>query len=497
MAASFNIQYDTSGAPGFDTGPLNAVVQQALSAWTRHFDYTTGAYTLNVHFGFTVAGDASLSSGPFTTIMPAKYTPVVAPSFGLAVAGRTTGPGAVTLDLTLNPAYLTGALPAGGALGPVEREIGHGLGIKSTPGSRLTGPLTGAFASPFVKAMTSLYELSERTAPNSFNPPTAQYFGSNSVAAFGGVFQVIFQDPDTTLAGLAAVDSLTQPASSLQPLDVALLRDSGLPALTDQELGEHQVARLYVAAFGRNADSAGLIAQYAAFRGGESLAQLADGFAGSAEFSSRYGALSNADYVRTLYQNVLGRAGDAAGAALFTGALASGASRGAVLASFADSDEERGRLNANPNVTYAAAAEAQVARLYDTAFGRPADPTGFPRYVRAIINGATLQQVALSFLGSGEFAARYGAAPSDQQLVDGFYQNTLHRAPDVAGEAFYVRALASGQYSRADLLASFSDSQEHINLVAQAAGARDAAGYSLDLVPHLGIIPVIGGQAST
>jgi len=101
--------------------------------------------------------------------------------------------------------------------------------------------------------------------------------------------------------------------------------------------------------------------------------------------------------------------------------------------------------------------------------------------------------VALSFLGSAEFASRYSAAPSDQALVDALYQNALQRAPDAAGEAQYVRALASGQFSRADLVVAFSDSNEHINLVAQRAGARDAMGFNVDLVPHLGVIPVISG----
>jgi len=76
--------------------------------------------------------------------------------------------------------------------------------------------------------------------------------------------------------------------------------------------------------------------------------------------------------------------------------------------------------------------------------------------------------------------------------VEALYQNTLKRTPDAAGKAQYVRALASGQISRADLLASFSDSPEHINLVAQRAAARDASGLYLDVTPRLGIIPVVG-----
>jgi len=59
-------------------------------------------------------------------------------------------------------------------------------------------------------------------------------------------------------------------------------------------------------------------------------------------------------------------------------------------------------------------------------------------------------------------------------------------------DTLYIQALASGRFSRADLLASSSDSPEHVNLIAQRAVARDASGLYLDVTPHLGTIPVTG-----
>jgi len=324
-------------------------------------------------------------------------------------------------------------------------------------------------------------------------PNTVTTFnGPNAEAVYGGPVPVVSADPDTTMVGGGAtVTTIVQGASTLQPLDIALLRDAGLPALTDQELREHQVARLYVAAFGRNADGAGLVVQYSALRNGESLQQIADGLLSSAEYANRYGTPSSADFLVQLYLNTAGHAPSAADLRFFLPLLQGGYSRGTTLVAFSDGDEARGYLSANPNLTYAGTAEAQVARMYDAAFGRDADPTGFNTFVPAVINNTSLQQVALSFLGSAEFANRYGATASDTTLVDALYANTLHRPADVPGEALYVRALGSGQLSRADLLVAFSESQEHINLVAQRAGARDAAGFNLDLLPHLGIIPVI------
>jgi len=489
MAATLNIQFTDPPDPAAtqSSQPIRAALTQAFNEWIRHFDYTTGTYTVNVSFKSAVQpADVSLSGG----IFPVSVSGGIAdPSFGLAVTGRATPrPDQVTTTLYVNPGYLAGSLSLADLAGPIEREFSHPLGVAAFQRNEVTGSLR--IYTDFVYDLSTKFVQPPPNAVTTFNGPNAE-------AVYGGPVPVLSVDPNiTTVGGGAAVDTTVQPANTVQPLDVALLRDAGLPALSDQELGEHQVARLYVAAFGRNADSAGLVQQYGGLRAGRTLAQLGDGIVGSAEFTNRYGGLSNADFVNALYQNVLGRPGDASGVASFNGALASGASRGTILAAFADSDEERGRLNGNPNVTYAATAEAQMARMYDAAFGRDADPVGFSRFVGSVISGTTLQQVAPSFLGSSEFGSRYGAAPSDQALVDALYQNTLHRAPDAAGEAQYVRALASGQFSRSDLLVAFSDSQEHIDLVAQRTGARDAAGANLDLSPHLGVIPVISGPVT-
>ncbi len=504
MAATLTVQFTNPAEAGASMDAVRAVVQQAFAEWVRHFDYTTGNYSINVSFrAESQAADASLQY-PAPAVFGGFYVStnevvvgtvgqyhaaLYGQRLGFALTGRGIGP-ADTGTLYLNPGYLDASRSLANARAPIERELGHQFGIRALHPNNFLNFSGGAAVQ--TGARFSVYDSNVNfiTYPPDF---LTTFNGPNAEAAYGSPVPVLGADPGTTeVGGGQAVDTTTQGAATLQPLDIALLRDAGVAALTDQELGEHQVARLYVAAFDRNADSAGLIQQYAGLRAGETLAQLADGIVGSAEFTNRCGALSNTDYVSALYQNVLGRAGDASGVAFYNGALARGASRGTILAAFADSDEERGRLNGNPNVAYAATAEAQVARLYDTAFGRDADPTGFSAYAPAVINGATLQQVALSFLASPEFANRYGASPSDQTLVDGLYRNTLQRAPDTAGEALYVRALAGG-LSRADLLVSFSESQEHIRLVAQQTAARDAAGFNVDLSPHLGLIPVISG----
>ena len=228
------------------------------------------------------------------------------------------------------------------------------------------------------------------------------------------------------------------------------------------------------------------------------LATIGAALVSDPALASNLASLPTDAFVRTVYQNTFGRDVDGQTLSAITQYLATAGTpgRGAVLLALTDTDEARGRLSANANVTYAGTVEAQTARLYDTAFSRAADPGGYAQYTRALINGFTLKQAAASFLQSGEFAARYGTSPSDQALVKGLYQDILGRAPDTAGEAQYLRALASGGFDRADLIVAFSESGEHIGLVAQRAGARDAAGLFVDTVPRLGVIPVLSGTAT-
>lgn len=96
------------------------------------------------------------------------------------------------------------------------------------------------------------------------------------------------------------------------------------------------VGRLYMAYFGRRPDESGL--DYW-INSGLPTAAISNQFAASAEFSSRYGALSDGDFVRLVYQNVLGREPDPGGLSHWTSALNSGSKRGSVMQQFSDSPE--------------------------------------------------------------------------------------------------------------------------------------------------------------
>lgn len=109
-------------------------------------------------------------------------------------------------------------------------------------------------------------------------------------------------------------------------------------------------------------------------------------------------------------------------------------------------------------------AAARVARLYQAGLGRMADQEGLNYWIGSLGGGVTLEAVSSSFLGSAEYAARFGT-PDSGGYVDLLYQNVLGRGPDPDGRATWLDALASGT-SRAGVLNGFSESTENKALTA-------------------------------
>ena len=100
-----------------------------------------------------------------------------------------------------------------------------------------------------------------------------------------------------------------------------------------------EVFRLYQATLDRTPDLTGFELWSERLSEGRPLVEVIRGFVGSAEFQARYGALDDEDFVNLLYQNVLGREADAGGLANWTGQLADGMDRAAVVMGFSQSSE--------------------------------------------------------------------------------------------------------------------------------------------------------------
>ena len=104
---------------------------------------------------------------------------------------------------------------------------------------------------------------------------------------------------------------------------------------------------------------------------------------------------------------------------------------------------------------------SQAYRIYQAAFDRKPDAGGLGFWVKQIDNGSTLETIATGFMQSAEFKSTYGENPSNKVLVEKFYQNVLHRAPDAGGLNYWTNLLDTKQLSGAQVLASFSESPEN------------------------------------
>lgn len=111
----------------------------------------------------------------------------------------------------------------------------------------------------------------------------------------------------------------------------------------------NRVARLYAAYLQRTPDTLGWDGWVKSLvTGALTDEQISEAFARSTEFTTTYGNLSNRDFVRRVYLNVLGREPDPAGWNGWVQALDAGRTRGWVMAQFAESTEFRTGRAANP-----------------------------------------------------------------------------------------------------------------------------------------------------
>lgn len=103
----------------------------------------------------------------------------------------------------------------------------------------------------------------------------------------------------------------------------------------------------------------------------------------------------------------------------------------------------------------------QAYRLYQAAFDRTPDDFGIGFWISRLDKGVNLTDIANAFVGSAEFKTLYGANPTNAEIVDKFYHNVLHRAPDPQSQ-FWVDVLDRKAATVADVLIGFSESAENV-----------------------------------
>ena len=169
------------------------------------------------------------------------------------------------------------------------------------------------------------------TAANGANGITVTDTGTSRTSAdqFNGVLQLKFSDHTVTIA---ANHSLAE--------SVALLYQGALGRSPDQTglLTWNPLA----AALPASAQAMGVYALSDVSANYNGTLSIAGGFTNSTEFVTKYGSLTNDQYVTQLYTNILDRAPDATGYATWMGELNAGFSREHVLVGFAESVEAIG-----------------------------------------------------------------------------------------------------------------------------------------------------------
>lgn len=244
-----------------------------------------------------------------------------------------------------------------------------------------------------------------------------------------------------------------------------------------------QVMRMYDAALARQSDQAGFENWLDRLETGTSLTQMAQAFLNSAEFQSKFGGLSNQDYVAQLYRTTLRREPDPGGLAAWTARLDSGMSRTDMLVAFSESGEHVANTASvlNRGLWVADDQAKIIARLYDATFDRLADPGGLASWTQRLKDGMALIDIAAAFASAGEFQQKYGTL-SNADFVAQMYRFTLNREPDAGGLAGWTARLDDGSMSRAQMLLSFSESAEHVRLTAglwlggiQVSGGHNSA----------------------
>lgn len=110
----------------------------------------------------------------------------------------------------------------------------------------------------------------------------------------------------------------------------------------------------------------------------------------------------------------------------------------------------------------------QAYRLYKAAFDRTPDSGGLGYWIHRIDTGTSLDAAAQEFINSQEFVDLYGTNSSNAQFVTLLYEHVMHRPAEGEGFNFWVNALtAQGGWTRASVLAFFSESAENLGQTAE------------------------------
>jgi hypothetical protein len=158
------------------------------------------------------------------------------------------------------------------------------------------------------------------------------------------------------------------------------------------------LAKSFLALLRRDADFASWSQIYALMRGGASKEAVLGGFVSTPDFAALYpSALSDAEFVAKVHQEMLGRQPEANELEMWMAQIAGGSSRAAVVGSFLEGPEVEGRMAARINISLS----------YLALLRRTPGSEEMERWTAAFSGGAPLTEAVNAILASPEYAARF------------------------------------------------------------------------------------------
>ena len=227
---------------------------------------------------------------------------------------------------------------------------------------------------------------------------------------------------------------------------------------------EATIQRLYEGLLGRSNDVTGMTFYDQLLQSGASVATVAADILASPEYVALHGApgaMSDTQFVSSLYQGFLGRPPTASDVSFWTASIAQ-VGRAAITGDIANSPEAKSNLAPDTAEVWSRnTGGTLIHELYETGLGREVElgSFGLGFWQNLLQTGTTPLQLAQLILSNPEPQALH-AGQSDSAFVSSLYQDGLGRAADPAGLAFYTGALQSGSLTRAGVLLSIATSPE-------------------------------------
>ena len=197
---------------------------------------------------------------------------------------------------------------------------------------------------------------------------------------------------------------------------------------------------------------------------GSTAATVAADILASPEYGAQHGApgaMTDTQFVTSLYQGLLGRAPVASDITFWTAGVASNG-RAAITAAIAGSPEAKSHLAPDTAEVWSRNTGGTLIHvLYETGLDREVElgATGLDFWQNLLKSGLSADQLAQQILNRPEPQALH-AGQNDTAFTTSLYQDGLGRTPDAGGLAFYVGALQSGSLTRAGVLLSIATSPE-------------------------------------